>query len=89
MKEKTPFEAWFGFKCFVANLNIFVCICYAHISTVKKEKFEKKVQPRTFVGYSSNKKNYRMFDPSSSKLIASKDVVFDENVAWNWERSKP
>ncbi|KAA3479407.1 disease resistance protein TAO1-like [Gossypium australe] len=43
--QKTPFEAWFGFKPFLAHLRVFGCICYAHIPTVKRDKLAKKAQP--------------------------------------------
>ena len=32
------------------------------------------------IGYCSNKKTYKLFDPKSPKLLASRDVVFHENV---------
>ena len=30
-------------------------------------------------------KGCRLYDPITNKLLISRDVVFDENCAWNWE----
>lgn len=37
------------------------------------------------VGYCSESKAYRLFDPIASKVIVSRDVIFHENSRWNWE----
>ena len=37
-----------------------------------------------FVGYELGSKAYRCFDPINSKVVISRDVVFEENEKWNW-----
>jgi len=37
-----------------------------------------------FMGYSSNVKGYRIYQPLNKKLIISRDVNFDEDAVWNW-----
>ena len=32
-----------------------------------------------FIGYCDNQKAYKLFDPSTHRLLASRDVVFHEN----------
>ncbi|KAA3469284.1 Integrase, catalytic core [Gossypium australe] len=69
VKGKTPFEAWFGHKPSVSHLREFSCICYALVPAEKRSKLEKKSMSGIFVGYSSTKKRYRVFDPSTKKIV--------------------
>nr|GFC49077.1 putative RNA-directed DNA polymerase [Tanacetum cinerariifolium] len=36
---------------------------------------------------SEESKAYRLYDPVSNKIIVSRDVVFDEEASWDWEKS--
>jgi len=36
------------------------------------------------MGYSSNVKGYRIYQPLKKKLIINRDVNFDEDTVWNW-----
>ena len=38
-----------------------------------------------FLGYERGSKAYRLYDPVSSKVVVSRDVVFDEAACWGWE----
>lgn len=38
-----------------------------------------------FIGYEVGTKAYRFFDPVSKKVIISRDVIFEEEVKWNWD----
>ena len=38
-----------------------------------------------FIGYETGSKAYRMFDPVAKLVHVSRDVIFDEEVRWNWE----
>ena len=40
------------------------------------------------MGYSSQSKGYSLYNLKTNKLIISKDVIFDEKTAWNWEEVK-
>ncbi|KAG8498675.1 hypothetical protein CXB51_005061 [Gossypium anomalum] len=72
VKGKTPFEA-FGQKPTVSHLRVFGCLCYALVLAEKRTKLEKRSMRGVFVGYSSVKKGYRIFDPLTKKIIVSKD----------------
>ncbi|KAG8492199.1 hypothetical protein CXB51_009896 [Gossypium anomalum] len=89
LEQKTPFEAWFGFKPSLAHLRIFGCLCYSQVPAVKRSKLDKKAQASILVGYSSEKKGYRILDPSTNKVFASRDVVFNERARWNWDTNEP
>ena len=56
LKNKTPFEAWYGVKPTVEHLRIFECICYTHILEVKRDKLDQRAEIGIFLGYSSNVK---------------------------------
>ena len=37
-----------------------------------------------FLGYAEGTKAYRLYDPRGDKVLVSHDVVFNEEVAWDW-----
>ena len=75
----TPFEAWMGYKPSVSHLRVFGCVCYAHIPKDKRKKLDSKAREAIFLGYGKDKKGYRLFDPSCSKIFYSRDVKFNES----------
>ncbi|KAG8489064.1 hypothetical protein CXB51_017032 [Gossypium anomalum] len=84
VKDKTPFEAWHGLKPTVSHLKVFGCVCYAHIPVEKRNKLEERAVPVILVGYSSTKKGYRVYNPSTKGILISRDVKFDEDKIWSW-----
>jgi transposase InsO family protein len=82
----TPFEAWSGRKPSVNHLKIFGCVCYAQVPKVRRTKLEESSERCIFIGYSSMSKGYRLYNLKTKKVIISRDVVFDENAFWNWQK---
>ncbi|CAL2239153.1 unnamed protein product [Prunus armeniaca] len=80
--DKTPFKAY---SRRIAHLKIFGCLCYVHISSEVRQKLDAKSTKGIFVGYATCEKGYRVYDPINKKLLLSRDVVFDENAAWDWK----
>ena len=39
------------------------------------------------LGYVEGTKVYRLYDPCGGKVVVSRDIVFDEKVAWDWSSS--
>ncbi|CAL8114289.1 unnamed protein product [Prunus armeniaca] len=83
----TPFKAYSGRKPRIAHLKIFGSLCYVHVPVECRHKLEPKSFKGVFVGYATCENGYRVFDPLSKKLFLSRDIVFDEEAAWNWEEN--
>ncbi len=64
------FMRTFGSKCYVTNRN-------------KSGKYEERAKTCFMMGYAVNHAPdcYRLYDPHTNKIILSRDVVWDENVA--------
>lgn len=52
----------------------------------KRDKLDKKDELGIFVGYSTNTKCYRIFNVEMRKVSVNRDVMFDENAMWNWDK---
>ena len=83
VKNKTPFEAWYGVKLVVEYLKIFGSLCYTHVLEVKRDKLDYKAKMGIFLGYSSTSKGYRVFNLKTKKVMLSRDIKVDEAVVWN------
>ena len=79
VKNKTPEEAWSGFKPLVAYFRVFGCVSHVHIPDCKRTKLDDKSVRCVFLGVSEESKAYRLYDPISQKIIISRDVVFEED----------
>jgi len=84
VKDKTPEEAWSGFKPSVEYFKVFGCIGHVHIPDKHRQKLDDKSHRCVFLGLSQESKAYRMYDPVSTRIIVSRDVVFEEDKQWNW-----
>lgn len=51
----------------------------------KPSKFDDRAQKTIFIGYSSESKAYRLFDPETKKVVISRNVVFCEEASWEWK----
>ena len=78
LEFKTPFEALYGYKPAVKHLRIFGCKAFSHIPKEDRKKLDSKAIIRTFIGYCSQYKAYRLFNPSTHKNFVSIDVIFHE-----------
>ena len=85
VNKRTPLKAWSGHRPSVSHLRIFGCICYIYVPSEKRHKLEGKAEKGIFLGYSSQSKGYRVYNPQNNKVQVSRDVVFDEDASWDWE----
>ena len=78
VQNMTQEEAWSGRKTAVDYFRIFGCIAYAHILDEKRRKLDNKGEKCIFLGVSDKLKAYKLYNPSTMKIVISRDVVFDE-----------
>lgn len=79
IEGKSPYELWIGKKPDINNLRIIGCTCYVHIpKPYHRSKMSKKAIKGILIGYDEND-GYRIWITEQSKLMRSRNVVFDEN----------
>lgn len=78
----SPEEAFLGIKPDISHLRIFGCPVYVHIPKDKRTKLEPSGKRGIFVGYSETSKAYRIYIPSQKQIEVSRDVTFEEDVAF-------
>ena len=83
----TPFEALYGSKPTIHNLKIFGCKAFAHIPKENRKKLDAKAIKCIFIGYCSEFKAYKLFDISTHKVFASRDVLFHEQEVGNHDNN--
>ena len=76
LKKQTPFKAWFGYQHKVMKLKSFGYLCFSFVPKVKRDKLDKQLEMRIFVGYSDTSKAYRIYLPQTNKIVMSRDVKF-------------
>ncbi|TYK23207.1 retrovirus-related Pol polyprotein from transposon TNT 1-94 [Cucumis melo var. makuwa] len=79
MKEKTPFEAWYGYKSSLKFLKVFGYLCFTHVPQGKLDKLDRRASPGIFTGYSTISKAYKNFQLQTGKIVMSRDVHFVED----------
>jgi len=75
-----PEEVWTGKRVDHTQIKVFGCNAYVHVpGQIRRGKLSPKSKRLIFVGYDSEKKGYRLFDPSKPKQIfVEHSFVFDE-----------
>lgn len=85
MSTVTPHEAWYEKKPSVAHLKIFGCTSYMKIPEVQVTKLDDRSKLVVHFGREPGTKAYRLYDPVTSTIHISRDVVFNEGQAWEWD----
>jgi len=86
VRNQTPEEAWSGIKQSVVYFRVFSCISHIHVPDSKRAKLDDKSLACVLLGVSEESKAYRLYDPASQMIIVSRDVVFEEDKGWNWDK---
>ncbi|KAK2441923.1 hypothetical protein QL285_013156 [Trifolium repens] len=84
LHEVTPEELWSGHKPSVKHLRIFGSLCYRHIPDEKRRKLDDKSEQLVLIGYDPTGA-YKMYNPTSQKVVISRDVIVDEKSQWQWD----
>ena len=86
LKDKTPYECWYGSKPNVSNLRVFGCLSFVHNLDGKRQKFDPKASKAIFVGYPQDTKGYKLYDLSSKRFVRSRNIIFYENNFHSFEQ---
>ena len=81
MGKKTP-RVFTGKKPEVNHLKIFGSVAYCHIPDEKHSKLDQTAEEGYHVGYSETSKAYRIYIPSSKKIVVRQDTKFMEARAF-------
>ena len=76
---------WSGSPVDYSGIRIFGCPAYAYVNDGKLEPHAKKC---VFLGYTNGIKGFRLWDPSTSRIITSRDVILNESVFLHVKSSK-
>ncbi|KAL4570004.1 hypothetical protein LXL04_025653 [Taraxacum kok-saghyz] len=76
--DKTPYEALNNKKPDLKFLRIFGCRCFIKNNKDHLGKFEPKADEAIFLGYSTNKKAYRVLNRRTRVIEESFDISFDD-----------
>ena len=87
VKDMTSEEAWSGSKPSLDHFRVFGCISHVHIPDSKRTKLDDKSVRCVLLRVSEESKAYRLYDLVSQKMIVSKDVKFEEENNWDWNKS--
>ena len=88
LKNKAPYEAWYGVQPSVKHLKIFGRICYYHVPEPKRSKLDNRAQKGILIGYGTSTKGYRIFCLHTNKVVLSRNVKVDEMTTWDWQNKK-
>ena len=61
-----------------------IWLCVLCWSRSEKGKLDQKTN--IFLGYDSNSKGYRIYNPLTTKILISRNMKFDKFSKWNWEK---
>lgn len=73
---RTPYELWTGKKPDLARLKVFGCAAYVLREGVSK--LSPKVNQVVYLGQEPEHWCYRLYDPATQRLFASRNVTFNE-----------
>ena len=76
---KTTMEIWTGKPADYSYLHAFGYLVYMMYNTQKRTKLDPKSRRCIFLGYADKVKGYRLWDPTTHKIIISRDVIFIED----------
>jgi len=79
IRNKTPYEMWYGNIPSVKHLRVFGSTCYALIPKVHRNKLGARSRKCIFLGYSNTSKAYHLFDEVNKTFVVSRDVIFLES----------
>ncbi|KAF8725661.1 hypothetical protein HU200_020204 [Digitaria exilis] len=86
LDSKTPYEAWYEKKPAVHYFRTFGCVAHVKNTGGHLKKLDDRSKAMVFLGYEPGTKAYRLYDPGADRVHVSRDVVFQEERAWDWSQ---
>jgi hypothetical protein len=78
-KGLTPEEAYSSKRPHIGHLRVFGCLAYIHIPYQTRDKLDNTSMLTCLVRYMESSRQYRLYEPVSSKIIVSTVPTFREN----------
>ncbi|KAM0049721.1 putative RNA-directed DNA polymerase [Helianthus debilis subsp. tardiflorus] len=79
LSGKTPYELIHKFKPFLNHLKVFGCLCFC-TNLDESNKLNSRAEKCVFIGYSHEKKGYKLYNLDIKVIIFSRDVKFYETI---------
>lgn len=76
--DMTPYHLWKGSRPIFSHLRVFGSKGWYAIPKQNLKKLDSRSRHAIFIGYAEQSKAYKVLDVSSNKVIASRDVIFEE-----------
>jgi hypothetical protein len=87
--KRTPEETFSSTRPNVSHLRIWGRVCYCHVPSEKRTKLDPTAEKGLLVGYSEASKAYKIYVPAHRKVIACRDVQFEEERALRRSKDFP
>lgn len=88
LQGETPYESLRKKKPNLSHLRIFGCVSFVRTNTVGRKKLDDRSKVLVHLGTEPGSKAYRLLDPTTKRVVVSRDVVFDEGKSWNWNEKE-
>ena len=76
----TPYHLWMKKTPDLRYLQIFGSECFYTVPKHRTKKLDPRCRRAIFMGYSTQSKGYKLWDPESRKMLVSRDVTFRKGV---------
>lgn len=86
LKESTLYKMWTGRKPNVSHLRVFGCLAHMMIAKNHLKKLDERSKRVVHLGIEKGSKSYELLDPDTGKVYVSRNVVFEEDKTWMWEK---
>lgn len=70
---------WTKRKPQVGHIKVFGCVAHMLVAKNHLKKLEDRSKRVMYLGIEKGSKAYRLLDPDTGSMFASRDVVFEEN----------